>query len=168
MSIHLRIDGLSGESADANHKGWIDILDLTWGVRRRITSSASTQGDRESANAEITDLTLTRFVDASTPSLFLEACCGKGKEMQIDLTKTGSGAGSDVFMTYVLRNALISKYHVEYMTMRSSKVVGNPRPIELVTISFVGMETRYTPYDDDGIAVAPIAVGFDTSTNEKI
>lgn len=168
MSIHLHIDGVPGESADANHPDWIDVLDLTWGVRRRIPSHSSTRLDRESANAEITDLTLARFVDAATPYLFLEACCGRGKEMTIELTKTGDGTGSHTFMAYRLKNALISKYRVEHAALRTSKIISNPRPVEIITVSFVGIETRYTPYDDSGKPTAPIAVGFDTSTNTKI
>lgn len=168
MSIHLHVEGISGDSGDANHKGWIDILDLRWGVRRQITSCTSTSGDRESSNAEITDLTLTKYIDCSTPALFLESCCGRGKEMQLDLTKTGNGAGSDTYMSYWLKQAVVKSYHVEAMALRGSRFVGNPRPVETIEISFVGIESRYTPYDDNGAFQAPVAVGFDAATNQRV
>lgn len=64
-------------------------------------------------------------------------------------------------MEYTLKNAIISDYHVS-----GSKLNPN-RPLEHITISFTEVEVKYTPYDEDGNAQAPIAVGFDTATNTK-
>jgi len=161
MSIFVNYDGIKGESSDSNHKGWMDVDSISWGVVRRITTEASTQNDRESANAEISELTLTRRMDSATPSLFIEACCGTGKDVVIHLTKTGTGSGSDVYMEYTLKNALISSYNVNAISQDTG------RPSETIVISFVDLEVKYTPYDDDGNAEAAIAVGFDTSTNTK-
>ncbi|MDN3519151.1 type VI secretion system tube protein Hcp [Aquisalimonas lutea] len=153
--------GIKGESSDKNHKEWIDIDDLHWGVKRNITSNTSTQNDRESANAVIQDLTLARRMDSASPNLFIESCSGKGKTIVLHLTKTGTGTGSDAFMEYALKNALISSYEM------NAETEADERPTELLTISFVDLEMKYTPYDQDGNAMAPVAVGFDTSTGEK-
>lgn len=161
MSIFLKWPGIEGEATDASHRGWLDIDNLSWGVQRAITSSPSTSKDRESANAEITDLTITRRMDKASPSLFMAACCGKGQELTLHLTKTGSGRGSEVFMAYTLRNALVSDYRMK------ARRQPRTRPREQLVISFQAIEAKYTPYDDDGTAEAPIAVGFDTTTNEK-
>ncbi|MEX0873007.1 MAG: type VI secretion system tube protein Hcp, partial [Aquisalimonadaceae bacterium] len=91
MSIFMNYDGIKGESSDSNHKDWMDIQDISWGVSRNITSASSTQNDRESSNAAITDLQVTRAMDSATPALFIESCCGKGKDVVIHLTKTGAG-----------------------------------------------------------------------------
>jgi len=161
MSIFMKYEGIKGESSDKNHKDWMDIQEISWGVHRNITSHTSTRNDRESANAEITDLTVERFMDSATPKLFIESCCGKGKTVVLHLTKTGTGTGSDVFMEYTLKNALLSDYSVNAKTQDES------RPVERLTISFVDVEVKYTPYDEDGNAMAAIAVGFDTATNTK-
>jgi len=161
MSIFMKITGITGESSDSNHKGWMDVDSLQWGVNRLITSSTSTANDRESANAVISDLTFTRGMDSSTPSIFIDACCGNGKDVEIHLTKTGSGSGADVFMQYTLKNALISEYHV------SGDSQSTERPTENVTLSFIDVEVKYIPHDEDGKALSAIAVGFDTATNTK-
>jgi type VI secretion system secreted protein Hcp len=139
----------------------MDVESISWGVGRQITSNTSTQGDRESSNAVITDLQVTRYMDSATPKVFIESCCGTGKDVIIHLTKTGTGSGTDVFMEYTLKNALISNYAVNAGTQ------SNERPSEIITISFVDVEVKYTPYDEDGNAEAAIAVGFDTATNVK-
>lgn len=162
MSIHLLIDGVRGESADANHAGWMDIQSLKWGTRRRITSHTSTRYDRESANAEISHLFITRHMDSATPALVIEACCGRGKTMRMHLTKTGAGRGADVYAEYTLRHALVSRYSVRVRGR------GNARPLEHMIISFTGMEMRYLPYDEDGLPAAPLVQGFDATTNTRL
>jgi len=161
MSIFAYIEGIQGDSSDPAHKGWIDIRSISWGVGRNVTSSTSTQGDRESSNAIITDLTFKKFMDKATAKLFLEACCGRGKKIIIHLTKTGSGSGADTFMEYTLHNALISDYKMAAWDDDLD------RPIEKLKISFVKLETRYTPYDENGAAEAALAVAFNTATNMK-
>lgn len=162
MSIFMDYEGIRGQAADKNNRGLIDIDDLAWNVSRRIISPTSTRNDRESSNAVMGDLTLTRRMDSASPYLFIESCCGRGRTAVIRLTKTGTGAGSDTFMEYTLRNALISRYRIKAVTQ------DDIRPTELLKISFVGLQVKCTPYDQDGKPMAPIAVGFDTSTNEKL
>ena len=161
MSVFLNYEGIKGESSDDGHKDWIDVDSWEWGTTRQITSSTSTQGDRESSNATISDLKITKKMDSSSNRLFMESCCGTGKTVKLHLSKTGTGSGADVYMEYTLKNALISHYHV-------GGISGDiDRPSETITISFVEVEAKYIPYDEDGNATAPDAVGFDTASNTK-
>ena len=157
----MNYEGIKGESADQNHKDWLDIDNFKFGIARKITSATSTQGDRESANAVIQDLKIQRKMDKSTPKLFIESCCGTGKTVKIVQTKSGTGKGADAFIEYTLKNALISHYDVEALGQSGS------RPREELTISFVDIEVKYIPYDEDGNPEAPISVGFNTATNTK-
>lgn len=100
-------------------------------------------------------------MDSATPQLFIESCCGTGKTVTLHLAKTGTGNGADVYMEFTLKNALIDKFEMA-SAQQSSK-----RPLETISISFVEAEIRYIPFDDEGNAMAAIAVGFDTATNTK-
>lgn len=102
-----------------------------------------------------------RNLDSATPKIFIESCCGTGKDVTIHLTKTGKGSGADVYMEYKLKNALISYYQVE------AEAQDVERPIEKLRVSFVDVEVKYTPYDEGGNAEAPISVGFNTATNTR-
>ncbi len=161
MSVFLNYEGIKGESSDQGHKDWIDVTSWQWGVERNITSSTSTQGDRESSNAVITDLKINKKMDSSSNRLFIESCCGTGKTVKLHLTKTGTGSGADVYMEYTLKNALISNYKVGGISGDTD------RPTEVITISFIEMEAKYISYDEDGNATSPDAVGFDTASNTK-
>ncbi|MBX2807520.1 MAG: type VI secretion system tube protein Hcp [Cellvibrionaceae bacterium] len=161
MSNFLYIPGITGESKDANHPGWIDIDTFYTGTQRLITSHTSTRGDRESANAMTRDLILTKRMDKASPALLIDSCCMRAKEMILHLTKTGAGGGADVYMEYILRHAIISNYTVHGLSQSPT------RPHEKFIISYTDIEAKYTPYDEDGNAEANIAVGFDTATNTK-
>lgn len=161
MNIFVHHPDIKGDASDSEHRGWIIADSIRWQSGRQITSNTSTKGDRESSNATISDLTLYKNMDKSTPSTFLAACCSTGKDVEIHLTKTGSGQGSDVYMIYKLKNAIISHYDV------SAKASSPFRPKEEIKISFIGLEMKYITYDEDNMPLAPIAVGFDTSTNAK-
>ena len=161
MSIFINYDGIKGECSDENHKEWQDVDSISWEVNRQITSNTSTQGDRESSNATVSSVYIKKYMDKVTPKNFIEACCGTGKKVIIRLTKTGTGSGADVFMEYILSNALISYYQVE------AKSQDDERPVEKMEISFTDIEVKYTPYDEDGCPLVQHAVAFDIATNTK-
>ena len=161
MAILFYYEGIEGETADQNHLGWIDVSSWAWGAKRKITSNSSTRGDRESSNVTISDLRIDKYMDSASLKLFLETCCGTGKTAKLRLTKSGTGGGGDVFMEYILKNAHISEYLVG---VDEDDI---KRPMESLTISFVDIEVRYTPYDNDGVAMAALAGGYDTATNSK-
>lgn len=162
MSIFMHLEGIdNGEAADANHQGWIDVVDLTWAASRKITSVSGTRDDRESGNAELSELTLNKFMDRTSPALFLLACCGRGRTVTLALTKTGDGPGADVFNTYTLEHALVSGYQID---ANAEDVI---RPLETITLNFRALEQRYVPYDDDGSALSAVVVGFDAATNKR-
>ena len=77
------------------------------------------------------------------------------------LTKTGTGSGGDIYMEYILKNALIFRCDVGGTDKNVKRIIKN------ITISFVEIGVRYTPYDEDGNAQSPISVGFNTATNTK-
>lgn len=162
MSIYLYNPDIKGETSDSNHKEWIDIIEMRFGTVRKITSSASTQGDRESSNATISNLRFMKFMDKASPYLFIKSCCGTGQTIKIVNTKTGTGNGSEVFVEYTLENALFSKMNVEASNDNGFL------PVEEYELSFTKITTKYIPYNEDGNAAAPLIVGFDTATNRKI
>lgn len=161
MAIFMNYEGIEGDAIDANHEGWIEVQELRWSAHRRITSETSTRGNHESSSTQILDLHLCKYMDSSTPNLFIEACCGIGKTAVLHLTKTDTGLGAETYMEYTLSNALISEYKVG---------AGNRfyrRPREFITISFIDLELRYITYDNAGYLLPPVTVGFDTATNTR-
>lgn len=162
MSFMLQVPGIQGETSDKNHQGYIDLIEAKFSTSRKITSATSTRGDRESSNTSISNLYFMKFMDKSSPHLFIQSCCGTGQTLILVGTKTGAGNGTDVFIEYTLENALFSKMKVEASNQSYY------RPVEEYEVSFTKLSKKYIPYDEDGKAEAAIIVGFDTATNTKL
>mgnify|MGYP000038197889 CR=1 FL=1 len=157
MSIFMNYDNIKGETTAKGHEDWIDLLSLDWGVQRGITARVGTSKDREATSADVSELRITKYMDNTTPYLFKEAWVGKGKAVQIHLTKTGDTLEN--YMEYTLKDCMISGYRVN---------TEGERPVEEITLSFTKIEQKYTPYDDNHKAASPVSNGYDVATASMI
>ncbi|BAF88589.1 MULTISPECIES: Hcp family type VI secretion system effector [Azorhizobium] len=157
MAIYVKYDGIDGEATQQDHKKWIDVLSLSWGVGRGISTVSGSGNNREASEPSISEVSIVKMFDASSPKLFTEACTGNtGKTVKIDLTTTGSPGAT--YCTYTLTNALISSYSVSS---------GGDRPTESISISFTKLEFKFTPYDDKNKAGTPVTVSYDLATTKS-
>jgi len=157
MGIYMDFDGIKGEATQQDHKKWSDVLSLSWGAGRAISTTAGSSQNREASEPHLSDVSIVKLFDASSPKLFTESCAGnEGETVKIDLTTTGSP--SVVFCTYTLTNALIGSYSVN---------TSGDRPTESISISYTKMEFKFTPYDDKNKAGTPTTVSYDLATTKK-
>ncbi len=157
MAIYLNYEGIPGEATQQNHTKWIDVMSLSWGVGRGISTVSGSTNNREASEPSVSEVAIVKAFDSSSPKLFTEACTGNaGKTVKIDLTTTGSPGAT--YCTYTLTNALISSYSVS---------TGGDRPTESVSISFTKLEFKFTPYDDKNKAGTPVTVSYDLSTTKS-
>ena len=99
-----------------------------------------TSADREASKPAISELSVTKLMDAASPAIFTEACVGKGKIVKIDLCTVGSDQ-IDTYMSYELEDCMISGYSVS---------TGGDRPQESLSFSFTKMTMKFIPYDKNG------------------
>lgn len=157
MAIYVKIDGIDGEATHETHKKWLDVSSIQWGVGRAISTPAGSTANREASEPSVSEVTITKLMDSSSPKLFTEACTGNaGKLVQIHLVSTGSPGNT--YTEYKLTNSLVSAY---------SMSSGGDRPSESVSISFTKLEYKFIPYDDKNKAGTPIAVSYDLSTTKS-
>ena len=110
MAIYLKVDGLEGSVTAEGHEGWTECHSLQLNVSRVITTSTGSSQERESSAPSVSEVTVTKVMDKSTPALFTEACVGRSKLVKIDLVQTGEQLVT--YMSYELENSLISGYAV--------------------------------------------------------
>lgn len=158
MAIYVKIDGIEGDATHESHKNWVDVGSMQFGVGRAISTPSGRAANREASEPSISEVTLTRELDKSSPKFFKEAVAGKvGKKVQIDLVTTGDPG--DTFMTYTLENALVSGYSVS--------ANGSGRPHETISLNFSKIELKYTPYDAGHKPQAPIVSSYDIATTKS-
>src|ERR1043166_1287332 len=76
VDAFLKIDGIDGESADKAHEKWIEIDGFSWSANQPV-SSASGTGARTAERVTISDVSITKIIDSSSPHLMLSCCNGK-------------------------------------------------------------------------------------------
>jgi len=158
MAIYMKIDGIKGKVTTKGHEDWIDVSSLQWGVGRAISSAVGTSADREASKPSISEVSVTKMMDTSSPLIFTEACVGKSKPVQIHLCTTGSDQ-IDTYMEYELEDCMISGYSVSS---------GGDRPSESLSLSFTKMVMKFIPYNDAGKPESPIPAGYDMAMGTKV
>src|SRR5687767_3256887 len=100
MDLFLKIDDVKGESGDGKHKGDIELLSWTWGL---------TQSGGSSSKVDVQDVSFTKFVDKSTPSL-VKLCCSGKKIRQAVLFVRSVGSKVEYFKV-TMEDAIVSSYN---------------------------------------------------------
>ncbi len=154
MAIYLKYEGIDGDATHENHKKWIDVSSLQFGLGRGISTPAGSTANREATEPSVSEITITKQMDGASSKLFVESATGNvGKKVQIHLVTTGSPGNT--YTEYTLTNALISGYSVS---------TGGDRPTESVSINFTKIEFKFLPYDDKNKAGTPVTVSYDLAT----
>lgn len=134
-TIFAKYDGFDGESKDANHPMWIDVLSMDWAVERDRVD--------KKAGPVIDDLVLTYDYDKSTPKLVEKLLNGEViPKLEIEFTATYGGVRT-TYLRYELTNVIVTSYVI-------NQIGGGGAPTVAVGNTFEKIEVTYTEYDDTG------------------
>jgi len=157
MAIYVQMDGIEGDATQEQHKKWLTIESMHWGVGRHVKAGAGRAGNREASEPSVSEVTITKHADGSSPKIFGEACTGKkGKTVKIDFVTTGNPG--DTYMQYILSDTLVSSYSISS---------GGDRPSESIGLSFSKIEMKFIPYDEQHKAASPIIANYDLATTKS-
>ncbi len=155
MSIFVKIDGIDGDATETKHQKWIEVQSLQFGFGRGISTPQGAAAHRETSSPSVSEVTITKNMDASSSKLFTSSLTEvQGKDVKIDMCRTGGKDGLIVYSTYTLTNTLISGYSVSS---------GGDRPSESVSLNFTKMEFKYTPFDASNNAGTAVVVSYNLS-----
>jgi type VI secretion system secreted protein Hcp len=132
---------IKGESLAEGHKGsdgWMEINSVQWGCGRAISTPTGASAKREASAPSVSEITVTKQMDSTSPQLALEALVGKAETCNIELVETGADQLL-TFLTINLTNTMLSGY---------SFSSGGDRPSESMTLNFTKIEMTYQGYDD--------------------
>lgn len=152
LDIHLKIEGIDGESQNSYHPNEIDVLNWSWGLTQSGTSHLGPGAG--SGKVNVNDMHFSKYVDKSTANLIKSACLGTHIA---SATLTVSKAGGDAPVDYVkidFKEVLVSSYST------GGSADGLDRVVEQISFNFAQFVFTYTPQDETGIGGAAIPVGF--------
>jgi type VI secretion system secreted protein Hcp len=154
----LLIDGVAGESQDAKHKGWIDVLSWSWGETNPGPHGGG--GGGGAGKVQFQDFSFATHVSKASPALFLACATGQHfKEAKLAARKAGKA--QQEFLTWTFSDVLVSSY-------QTNGAGGDDAPVDSVSLSFSKAQISYRPQKADGSLDAPITAGFNAKTNAKV
>ncbi len=158
MDIFLKIDGIDGESADRTHKDSIDVLAWSWGASQSGTMHAGGGGGAGKVNVQ--DLSVTKYVDRSSPDLIL-ACCNGKHFTKATVTMRKAGENPVEYLKIHMEDLLIS-------SVSTGGSGGEDRLTENISLNFAKIKVEYTEQDAKGGPGKQYNMGFDIRQNVKL
>jgi len=152
--MFLQVDGVKGESADANHSGFSDITNLTWGASQAASISGGGGG---SGKVAFYNLTVSAAMDSATPALL--KFCSSGKHIpnvKVSICKAG---GTQIeYSTIVLKDVLVTSTRFDGATGGESMEV-------VYAFQAAKVEHHYWVQGKDGSKGAESQMGWDVKQN---
>jgi type VI secretion system secreted protein Hcp len=160
VDLFLKIDGIAGESADAKHKGEIELESFSWGESNSGAHSPGTGGGG-AGKVQMQDLHFVTRVNKASPTLML--ACATGKHLkQAVLTARKAGKGQQEFLIFKFTDLLVSSYQV------GASAHGESEPLDQISFEFSRIEMEYRAAKADGSLEEPVKAGWDVKTNQPV
>lgn len=155
MDMFIKIGDLEGESRDAKHKNEIDVLAWSWGVSNSGTFHSGGGGGAGKANVQ--DISLTKYLDKSSPDLLLAACNGKHFD-KATLIVRKAGEKPLEYLTITLEEVLIT-------SVSTGGSGGEDRLTENVSLNFAKVTVAYKEQTSTGTVGATPSMSYDIAEN---
>ncbi|KVP45282.1 Hcp family type VI secretion system effector [Burkholderia ubonensis] len=161
VAMFMKVDGVAGESADAQHKGWTDIQTFSWGASQPGAMASGSGGN--AGKASFNDLVVAAYMDKGAPAIIKNCASGKHlPSVEISACKTG---GTQVeFMRVTLQEVLVT----------SAQVAGvDPGDVADRLLMHYGFQAakvkkQYWQQNDNGGKGAEVSVGWNIKENTEM
>ena len=106
VDMFLKIKGVDGESIDKSHKGEIDVLSWSWGMSQSGTTHVG--GGGGSGKVSVNDISLTKYVDASTNALMFGCCKGTHFDQAVLVVRKAGGSPLE-YIKLTMKEVIVSQ-----------------------------------------------------------
>jgi type VI secretion system secreted protein Hcp len=157
VDMFLKLDGIKGESKDHKHKDEIHIESFSWGMNQ--TGAFGTGGGGGAGKVAVHDISVTKFLDKSSPALMLHCCNGKHiSEGLITVRKAGENPVEylKIKLTDILVSSVQEAGH------------GSDLMTESLTLNFAKFQVEYQEQDAKGKGTPGGEMGWDVKANQKV
>lgn len=158
VDYFLKIDGVSGESADLKHKGEIQLESFSWG--EASPGGAGPGGGAGAGKVQMQDLVVTMLVSKASPRLMLACASGKHYKEAV-LTARKAGKAQQEFLVFKLKDVTITSY-------QTAGAAGSDIPVDQASLGFSTIQMEYRPQKSDGSLDAPVKAGWDLKQNKPL
>jgi type VI secretion system secreted protein Hcp len=158
MFLNLNKGKIKGESVDETHKDELDILSWSWGASQ--SGSVHAGSGAGAGKVSVQDLSLTKWVDKSTPVLLAHCCSGKHID---EATLTVRKAGGKKPLEYLK----ITMFDILVSSISTGGSGGEDRLTENISLNFARFKLEYIPQKADGTGEASIPAAWNIAKNTE-
>lgn len=109
VDMFMKIDGANGESKDANHKDWTDILSFSWGATQPGNMAGG--GGGGVGKASFNDLHVVTRIDKAAPAVMKH--CASGKHLsKIEISVCKAGGTQIEYSKITLEDVLVTSTQI--------------------------------------------------------
>jgi type VI secretion system secreted protein Hcp len=134
--MFLKVEGVTGEAGDADHKGEIEVVSWSWGLHAQLDAATG----KARGKARMSELQVVKRVDQSSPTLMNYLKTNKvAKTAKLTVRKAGKTP--------------LEYYTIELYEARITSVKNESEAAELmerVNLGFTRVVVSYTPQDSTG------------------
>lgn len=144
-------------AANYGKDGWIDLTSLSYNVERAVAQGAASSTNREASAPQISEFSIAKDLDKSSPLLFKESVLGKPVEVILHLCSPQTDGKMLWWAQFKLQNAIIQNYTV--------KGDAEGTPSEDIQVRFTKVNFVFKIMDEKGQAKQQIPFGYDLAKN---
>jgi type VI secretion system secreted protein Hcp len=145
VDMFLKLDGINGESKDEKHAKEIDLLAFSWGASQ--PTHAHIGGGVAAGKVNVQDLSVTKWVDVSSPTLLLNICNGTTIKSGLVTVRKAGGKAPLEYLKISFKEILITSYS-------TGGSGGEDRLTENVSFAFDEVKVEYVEQTATGGAGA--------------
>lgn len=158
---YMQMGSIKGNSQDAKHKEWIEIMLVSQSVNRNINPTSKPREALSKSQVQCGGIEVQKNADESSPELVHAVCAGTVfPEVTIDLVRVSEG-GNEVFFQWVLTNAYVSNYGV------NAQAMGTVETSEHLTLCYSSIKWSYKKKDEKGKPQGSVDTGWDLTGNKS-
>jgi type VI secretion system secreted protein Hcp len=160
IDTYLQIDGIKGESRDDSHKDWIEVTKIHWGIHQPKSATSSTGGGHTAERAYLTELSLSKLTDLSTPLLL--QTCSSGKTLpraKLEFFRADGDGARVKYFSIEIENVLIG-------LVKPNLGGADSFMSENINLKFSKVKWAYVQQKIGGGCGGNTAGGWDLSTNK--
>jgi type VI secretion system secreted protein Hcp len=154
VDYFLKLDGIQGESVDANHKDEIQIVSWSWGGSQ--TSTVAGTGGSGAGKVDLSDFNIITNFDKATPKLFKSLCAGTHIKTGT-MSAVKSGAEGKPYLKVDFTELFVSSLQLS----ASGEI-----PMVSISFSYNTIKIDYSTQNEQGNLTSTGPVSYDLKQNK--
>jgi len=158
MDMYMVLENISGESKDKIYgpKKAIDVLAWSWGMSQ--SGSFHSGGGGGAGKVNVQDLSFTKWVDNSSPTLMQHIATGKHIAKGTLIVRKAGGTPLE-YIKIKLNDVMVA-------SLTTGGSGGEDRLTENVTLNFAEVEFDYVPQKSDGSGGTEVEFKYNIAEND--